>query len=198
MRPPVQPTLRQPVAQPHQRALPQSTVLFVHLQYDAPHSPQSRALYALAATVARTTPRPLYLVGGYEYDDFDTDSLPLAVARAVRAAHQARTDAAMAGQLQAHLVALAAQHLPVAPLLWVGPPGTVLAQTARDLDAAVVLVGLTKEPQGFAMSLGGTYEALQAAVPCPVRYAVPAATSHTTPRQASRRPSRPLEKRRAA
>jgi hypothetical protein len=88
--------------------MPHTTILFVHLQYDALDSPQSRALRALAATVVRTTAPPLYLVGGYAYDDFDTDSLPLAVAQAVRAAHQARTDTAMAGQLQAHVAAHAA------------------------------------------------------------------------------------------
>jgi hypothetical protein len=83
--------------------MPHTTILFVHLQYDAPDSPQSRALRALAASVVRTTAPPLYLVGGYAYDDFDTDSLPLAVARAVRTEHQARTDTAMAEQLQAHV-----------------------------------------------------------------------------------------------
>ena len=93
--------------------MPQTTILFVHLQYDAPNSPQSRALRALAATVARTSAPPLYVVGGYAHDDFDTDSLPLAVAQAVRAAHQARTDTAMAGQLQAHVAALAAAQIPV-------------------------------------------------------------------------------------
>jgi hypothetical protein len=66
--------------------MPHTTILFVHLQYDAPDSPQSRALRALAATVVRTMAPPLYLVGGYAYDDFDTDSLPLAVAQAVSAA----------------------------------------------------------------------------------------------------------------
>ena len=102
--------------------MPHTTILFVHLQYDAPDSPQSRALRALAASVVRTTAPPLYLVGGYAYDDFDTDSLPLAVARAVRAEHQARTDTAMAGQLQAHVAALAAAQITVTPLLRAGPP----------------------------------------------------------------------------
>src|SRR5262245_65416522 len=90
--------------------MPHNTILFVHLQYDAPDSPQSRALRALAATVVRATAPPLYLVGGYAYDDFDTDSLPLAVARAVRAEHQARIHAAMAAPLQAHVAAAASAH----------------------------------------------------------------------------------------
>src|SRR5882672_10189096 len=100
--------------------MPHTTILFVHLQYDAPNSPQSRALRALAATVAP----PLYLVGGYAYDDFDTDSLPLAVAQAVRDAHQARIDTAVAGQLQAHVAALTAEQVAVTPLLRAGAPQT--------------------------------------------------------------------------
>jgi hypothetical protein len=41
--------------------MPHTTILFVHLQYDPPNSPQSRALRALAATVARPAAAPLYL-----------------------------------------------------------------------------------------------------------------------------------------
>src|SRR5262245_24700043 len=155
-----------------------NTILFVHLQYDAPDSPQSRALRVLAATVVRTTAPPLYLVGGYAYDDFDTDSLPLAVARAVRAEHQARTDTAMAGQLQAHMAALAAAQMTVTPLLRAGAPQTVLAQVARTLDATQVLVGMPQHYQGFAISLGGSYEALQAALPCRVCRAIPLEVGH--------------------
>ena len=158
--------------------MPHTTILFVHLQYDAPDSPQSRALRALAATVVRTTTPPLYLVGGYAYDDFDTDSLPVAVARAVCAEHQARTDTAMAGQLQAHVAALAAAQMTVTPLLRAGAPQTVLAQVARTLDAALVLVGMPQNYQGFAIALGGSYEALQAALPCRVCRAIPPAAGH--------------------
>ena len=166
--------------------MPQTTILFVHLQYDAPDSPQSCALRALAAAVARTTTLPLYLVGGYAHDDFDTDSLPLAVAQAVRAAHQARTDTAMAGQLQAHVAALAAAQIPVTPLLRAGAPRKVLAQVASELDAALVLVGTPQASQGFAIALGGTYEALQAALPCPVRRAIPPAAYSSSGRDESR------------
>jgi nucleotide-binding universal stress UspA family protein len=155
--------------------MPHTTILFVHLQYDAPNSPQSRALRALAATVARPAAPPLYLVGGYAYDDFDTDSLPLAVAQAVRDAHQARTDTAMAGQLQAHVAALAAEQITVTPLLRAGAPQTVLAQVASALDAALVLVGTPQVHQGFAIALGGSSEALQAALPCPVYRVIPPA-----------------------
>jgi nucleotide-binding universal stress UspA family protein len=158
--------------------MPYNTILFVHLQYDAPDSPQSCALRALAATVVCTTAPPLYLVGGYAYDDFDTDSLPLAVARAVRAEHQARIDRAMAGPLQAHVAALAAAQITVTPLLRAGPPPTVLAQVARALDAALVVVGMPQPAQGFMVALGGSYEALQAALPCRVCCAIPPATSH--------------------
>src|SRR5262245_60913097 len=125
-----------------------TTVLFVHLQYDAPDSPQSRALRALAATVARPA-APLYLVGGYTHDDFDTDSLPLAIAQAVRAEHQARTDTVMARQLQAHVAALAAKQVAVTPLLRMGTPRTVLAQVASELNATLVLVGAAPAHQGF-------------------------------------------------
>src|SRR2546422_4351186 len=159
--------------------MPHTTILFVHLQYDAPTSPQSRALRALAATVARPSAPPLYLVGGYAYDDFDTDSLPLAVAQAVHGAHQARTDTAMAGQLQAHVAALAAKQVTVTPLLRAGAPRTVLVQVATELDAALVLVGTPQDYRGFAIALGGSYEALQAALPCPVRRAIPPAAYHT-------------------
>jgi|SRR5438093_1565596 len=162
--------------------MPHTTILFVHLQYDAPNSPQSRALHALAATVARTSAPPLYLVGGYAYDDFDTDSLPLAVAQAVPGAHQARTDTAMVGQLQAHVAALAAEQVAVTPLLRAGAPQAVLAQVASELDAALVLVGMSQVQQGFAIALGGSYEALQAALPCPVCRAIPPASYHTTGR----------------
>src|SRR5262249_3689703 len=110
--------------------MPHNTILFVHLQYDAPNSPQNRALPALAATVARTSAPPLYLVGGYAHDDFDTDSLPLTVAQAVRATHQARTATAMAGQLQVHVAALAAEQVAVTPLLRAGAPQIVLAQVS--------------------------------------------------------------------
>src|SRR5262249_20629969 len=116
--------------------MPHPTILFVHLQYDAPDSPQSCALRALAATVVRTTAPPLYLVGGYAYDDFDTDSLPLAVAQAVRAAHQARTDTAMAGQLQAHVAALAAAQMTVPPPPRAGAPHTPPAPAGRAPPAA--------------------------------------------------------------
>jgi len=153
--------------------MPHTTILFVHLQYDTPDSPQSRALRALAAAVARTSAPPLYLVGGYAYDDFDTDSLPLAIAQAVRAEHQARTDTAMAGQLQAQVAALAAAQMTVTPLLRAGAPRTVLAQVVSELNATQVLVGIPKLHQGFAIALGGTYEALQAALPCPVHCAIP-------------------------
>ena len=155
-----------------------NTILFVHLQYDAPDSPQSRALRALAATVVRTTAPPLYLVGGYAYDDFDTDSLPLAVARTVRAEHRARTDTAMAGQLQAHMAALAAAQITVTPLLRAGAPQTVLAQVAHALDATLVLVGMPQNYHGFAIALGGSYEALQAALPCRVCRAIPPVAGH--------------------
>ena len=167
--------------------MPQTTILFVHLQYDAPDSPQSRALRALAATVVHTTARPLYLVGGDEYDDFDTASLPLAVARAVRAAHQARADTAMGGQLQAHVAALAAAQMTVTPLLRAGTPQTVLVQVAHALDAALVLVGMPRNSQGFAIALGCSYEALQAALPCPVYRAIPPATGHPRGQNRSRR-----------
>jgi len=163
-----------------------TTVLFVHLPYDAPDSPQSRALRALAARVARPAAPPLYLVGGYTHDDFDTDNLPLAVARAVRAEHQARTDTAMARQLQAHVAALAAKQVAVTPLLRVGTPHTVLAQVASELNATLVLVGTAPAHQGFSIALGGTYEALQAALPCPVRYAIPPAANGTTGRKQGR------------
>lgn len=163
-----------------------TTVLFVHLPYDAPDSPQSRALRALAATVARPAGAPLYLVGGYTHDDFDTDSLPLAVARAVRAEHQARTDMAMARQLQAHVAALAARQVVVTPLLLVGTPRTVLARVASELNAALVLVGTAPAHQGFAIALGGTYEALQVALPCPVCRAVPPTADDTTRRKQGR------------
>jgi hypothetical protein len=43
--------------------MPHTTVLFVHLQYDAPDSPQSCALRALAATIARTSAPPLIWSG---------------------------------------------------------------------------------------------------------------------------------------
>jgi nucleotide-binding universal stress UspA family protein len=167
--------------------MPHTTILFVHLQYDAPDSPQSRALRTLAATVVRTTAPPLYLVGGYAYDDFDTDSLPLAVARAVRAAHQARTDTAMARQLQAHVAALAAAQITVTPLLRVGAPQTVLVQVAHALDAALVLVGIPQHYQGFAIALGGSYEALQEALPCPVYRAIPPATGRPRGQDQGRR-----------
>lgn len=62
--------------------MPHTMVLFVHLQYDPPDSLQSQALRALAATVVRTATPPLYLVGGYAYDDFDTDSLPKEMSQA--------------------------------------------------------------------------------------------------------------------
>jgi len=167
--------------------MPHTTILFVHLQYDAPDSPQSRALRALAARVVRTTAPPLYLVGDYAYDDFDTDSLPLAVARAVRAEHQARTDTAMAGQLQAHVAALAAAQMTVTPLLRAGAPQTVLAQAAHALDAALVLVGIPQNYRGFAIALGGSYEALQAALPCRVRRAIPPATGRPRGQDQGRR-----------
>jgi nucleotide-binding universal stress UspA family protein len=166
--------------------MPHTTILFVHLQYDAPNSPQSCALRALAATIARTSAPPLYLVGGYAYDDFDTDSLPLAVARAVRSAHQAHTDTAMAAQLQAHVAALAAEQVAVIPLLRAGAPQTVLAQVASELDAAAVLVGMAQAHQGFAVALGGSYEALQAALPCPVCRAIPLAAGHPRGRDRGR------------
>lgn len=165
----------------------QPTILFVHLQYDAPNSPQSRALRALATRVIRPSAHPLYLVGGYAHDDFDTDSLPLAVARAVRLAHQARTDAVMAMQLQAHVAALAAAHVAVTPLLRAGEPRTVLVQAARECNAALVLVGISQPPQSFAIALGGTYAALQAALPCPVRCGMPLAADDTTGRHHDRR-----------
>jgi nucleotide-binding universal stress UspA family protein len=156
-----------------------ATVLFVHLQYDPPDSPQSRALRALAPTLVRGTTQPLYLVGGYAYDDFDTDSLPLAVARAVRTEHQARTDTAMAGQLQAHVAALEAAAVAVTPLLRAGAPRAVLTQVATELSPALVLVGARQAHQGFEISLGGTCEALQEAIPCPVIRAVPSEACHT-------------------
>src|SRR5262245_22371645 len=157
-----------------------TTVLFVHLPYDAPDSPQSRALRALAATGVRPAAAPLYLVGSYTHDDFDTDSLPLAIAQAVRAEHQARTDMAMARQLQAHVAALAARQVGVTPLLRVGTPRTVLAQVASELNATLVLVGAAPAHQGFRIALGSTYEALQAAVPCPVCCAIPPVANGTT------------------
>ena len=166
--------------------MPHPTILFVHLQYDPPNSPQSRALRALAATVAHPAAPPLYLVGGYAYDDFDTDSLPLAVAQAIRGALQARTDTAMAGQLQAHVAALAAEQVAVIPLLRAGAPQTVLKQVASELDAALVLVGMAQAHQGFAMALGGSYEALQAVLPCPLYRAIPLAAYHTTGRDRGR------------
>jgi nucleotide-binding universal stress UspA family protein len=112
--------------------------------------------------------------------------LPLAVAQVVRAEHQARTDAAMAGQLQAHVAALAAAQIPVTPLLRVGAPHTVLTQVASELDAALVLVGTPQAHQGFAIALGGTYEALQAALPCPVRRAIPPVAYPTRKRDEGR------------
>jgi len=153
--------------------MPHTTVLFVHLQYDAPDSPQSRALRALAATIARTSAPPLYLVGGYAHDDFDTDSLPLAVAQAVRVAHQDRTDTAMAGHLRAHVAALAAEQVAVTPLLRAGAPQTVLAQVASELDATLVLVGTPQARQDVAGALGRSAEALQATLPCPVYRVIP-------------------------
>ena len=154
------------------------TILFVHLQYDAPNSPQSCALRALAAAVVHSTASPLYLVGGYVYDDFDTDSLPLTVAQAVRTSHQARTDTAMAGQLQAHVVALAVTRIAFTPFLRAGLPPIVLTQVVNELDAALVLVGTLQAQQDFAIALGGTYTALQAALPCPVRRAIPLVADH--------------------
>lgn len=151
--------------------MPQTILLFVHLQYDAPNSPQSAALRALGATVARTSnDLQWYLVGAYTPDDFDTDSLPLAVAQAVRSAHRARTDAAMLSRLQAHAAALATLQIPVIPLLRSGAPSTVLADVTRERAAALVLLG-TPRVEGFTIALGGTVEAIQAAVPCPVRWA---------------------------
>jgi hypothetical protein len=94
----------------------------------------------------------------------------------VRVAHQDRTDTAMAGHLRAHVNALAAERVAVTPLLRPGAPQTVLAQVASELDAALVLVGTSQARQGFASALGGSYEALQAALPCPVyRVSPPAA-----------------------
>ena len=139
--------------------MPHTTVLFVHLQYDAPDRPQSCALRALAATIARTSAPPLYLVGGYAHDDVDTDSLPLAVAQAVRVTHQDRTGTAMAGHLRAHVDALAAEQVAVTPLLRAGAPQVVLAHVAGERDATLVLVGTPQAWQGFASALGGNSEA---------------------------------------
>jgi hypothetical protein len=94
---------------------------------------------ALAATLGRDATQPLYLVGGYAHDDFDTDGLPLAVARAVRVAHQARIDAAIGGRLQAHVAPLEAAAVTVTPLLRVGETRTVLARVASELDAALLV-----------------------------------------------------------
>jgi nucleotide-binding universal stress UspA family protein len=128
----------------------------------------------------------MYLVGSYTHDDFDTDSLPLAVAQAVRADYQVRTDTAMASQLQAHVAALAAKQVAVTPILRVGTPRTVLTQVASELNATLVLVGAAPTHQGFRIALGGTYEALQAALPCPVRYAIPPVANGTTGRKQGR------------
>lgn len=61
--------------------MPQTTILCVPLQSDAPNSSQCRALRTLAAPIARPSALPLSLVGGYAYDDSDTDRLLLAMAR---------------------------------------------------------------------------------------------------------------------
>jgi hypothetical protein len=86
----------------------------------------------------------------------------------VRVAHQDRTDTAMAGPLRDHVAALEAAQVAVTPLLRAGAPRTVLAQVASEVDAALVLVGTPQARQGFVSALGGSYEALQAALPCPV------------------------------
>ena len=156
--------------------MPQTTILFVHLQYDAPDSP--RVARSAPGGCGHAYPPCRCIWSGATHDDFDTDSLPLAVTQAVRATHQARTDTAMAGQLQAHVAALAAAQIPVTPLLRAGAPRKVLAQVASELDAALVLVGTPEAPPG-ALRLPWEAPTRRCRQPCPARCAALSPQRHT-------------------
>jgi hypothetical protein len=158
--------------------MPHTTILFVHLQYDAPDSPQSRALRALAATVVRTTAPPLYLVGGYAYETLTPTVSPWPLPERCAPSTRPVPTRPWRSSSRRMWPALAAAQMTVTPLLRAGAPQTVLAQVARTLDAALVLVGMPQNYQGFAIALGGSYEALQAALPCRVCRAIPPAAGH--------------------
>lgn len=145
-----------------------TVLLAVALQSAEGTTAHSLAVRDVAAILARHSSKPLHAVSVYAYPEDRWRGFPGASAAEFSGRRVEQTDDAMRQSMADYIAPLQAEGLEAVTHLRVGEPRDVILQVAKNVEAALLVIGTHSKRSVFDVELGGTAQHVSRHAPCSV------------------------------
>ena len=145
-----------------------TVLLGVALQDGERTTAHALAARDVAATLTRSSSKPLHVVSVYAYPQDRWRGFPGASAAESSGGWVQQTDEAMRHNMADYIAPLQAEGLQIISHLLVGEPHDVILQVAQDVEAELLVIGTHSKRSMFDVALGGTAQYVSRHASCPV------------------------------
>jgi nucleotide-binding universal stress UspA family protein len=145
-----------------------SILLAVALQDWDRYSAHALTARDMAARLAKGSGKPLHVLSVYEHEDLETEGLSQEMIVRHREDMQQRTTTLMERRLEEYIGPLKKAGIDVQGQLRIGNPRQIIIETARNVEADLLIMGSHSKRGIFDVALGGTARQVSSRAPCQV------------------------------
>ena len=145
-----------------------SILLAVELQDWDRYSVHGLTARDMAARLAKGSGKLLHVLSVYEHEDLETEGLSQEMIVRHREDMQQRTTNLMERRLEEYIDPLQKAGIDVKGQLQIGNPRQIIVETARNVEADLLIMGSHNKRGIFDIALGGTARQVSSRAPCQV------------------------------